>query len=214
MNNLTRWSFSSLQDFEKCKFAWSHRKIHNTPEPDNKYLVRGSAIHGVAEDYLNSKLDELPDYMGKFSTEFANLRKHNAVAEEQLCLTKEWQHVPDGWDHPDTWLRAKTDARVDNYVVDFKTGNWYDYHKDQANLYALALMSIHDFDEVNVEFWYLDSGAVATYDFDRLHFNSSIDSWTARAERMLTATEFEPTEHKYCNYCYVKNLCPIFSKKT
>jgi CRISPR/Cas system-associated exonuclease Cas4 (RecB family) len=208
--SIYKWSFSSLQDFEKCKLAYSHRRIHKTPEPENKYLVRGNAIHSVLESYLNNEIEELPDYLPKFSVEMANLRKHGAVAEEELCLDREWSHIPDGWEHPNTWLRAKTDARIDNYVVDFKTGKWYDYHKDQAHLYALALMSIHDFDEVDVEFWYMDSGTVASYQFDRLHFDAARDSWTDRAEKMMNETEFEPTQHKYCNYCYVRKLCPLF----
>lgn len=211
MNNITSWSYSSLKDFETCALAWAHKKIHGTPQPPpSKHLVRGNAIHSVLESYLKNEIEELPDYLSSFSTELANLKLHGAVAEEELCLDRKWNIVSNGWEHPDTWLRAKTDARVDNYVVDFKTGKWYDTHREQAHLYAIILMSVYGFETVDVEFWYMDSGAVSSYQFDRLHLDACIDDWTARAEKMLNETEFEPTQHKYCNYCYVRKLCPLF----
>ena len=208
------WSYSSLSDYETCAHAWMYRRIIKLPEPESVHLIKGNMIHKIAEDYLNGEIDELPPVLANFSKEFANLRNRGAKAEEALCIDEYWRLIPDGWEHPDTWLRAKTDARIDNIIIDFKTGKQYDSHVTQAQLYAdLFLATTSEYDEVHTEFWYLESGAVSDWTFTRDGLPDRIKDWKLRANAMLTDTTFLPTKHKWCKYCYVKKQCPIFQKK-
>jgi CRISPR/Cas system-associated exonuclease Cas4 (RecB family) len=190
-----------------------YKRILKLPEPESVHLVKGNMVHKIAEDYLNGVLDELPPILKNFNKEFANLRTRGAIAEEEFCVDDEWRLIPNGWEDERTWLRAKTDARIGNIIIDFKTGKQYDSHVKQAQLYAdLYLITHQDVEEVHVEFWYLESGAVSDWRFDRTDLLDRIENWNERVEKMLTDTVFAPTKHKWCKYCYVRKQCPLMSR--
>lgn len=205
------WSYSSLSDYYKCAHAWMYRRIIKKPEPRSIYLVKGEAIHKQAEDFINGEIKDLPLVLIRFNKEFHKLREHGFVAEEEIVLDSQWQHLPDGWEHDLAWLRLKTDARKDNFVIDFKTGKYYSTHDEQAKLYATALMSINpEWQDVEIEFWYLDSGMVRSYNFHRTDLDDYKQYWQDKVDKMMNDETYEPTQHEYCKYCYVKNVCPLF----
>jgi CRISPR/Cas system-associated exonuclease Cas4 (RecB family) len=187
-----------------------HRRILKTPEPRSPALLKGEVVHSKAEQYLLADKPVFPIELALFRKEMDKLREHKALAEEAIVLDSQWQHIPDGWEHEDAWLRLKTDARVDNFIVDFKTGRYYPSHEGQAKLYANALMCIEpSYNEVDVEFWYLDSGMVRSYTFAREDLERDKAEWEARVDKMLSDTEWQPKEHEYCKYCFVRHLCPL-----
>jgi len=213
MSTIKTWSYSSLKDYEVCAHAWMHRRILKTPEPKSKALINGEAIHAKAEAYLTEDNYAIPLELALFGREFKNLKACKATAEEELCLNSDWQPVPDGWSSEETWLRLKTDARIDNFIVDFKTGKYYPSHEGQAKLYANAFMCKHpEYDKVDVEFWYLDASTVKDYTFNRDDLDRDKAEWTTRVNMMLADKEWLPKEHEYCKYCFVRHLCPAKNK--
>lgn len=205
------WSYSRLTDYEMCPHAHMYRRIVKLPEPESWYLTNGKFVHSLAENYLLGKIEEVPKELIKFKSEFENLRKHKAIPEQEIVLNDSWVNIPNGWESPDAWLRMKIDARVGNYLVDFKTGKKYDSHIGQARLYANALMMIDEqIDSVDVEMWYLGLGEVTSYEFTRYTLKSDIADWERRVNIMFADTAFEPTPHQYCRNCYVKDMCTAY----
>jgi len=208
MSKLKTWSYSQLSGYEKCAHAHMYRKVIKLPEPPSYHMAKGTAAHLLAEDYLLGKHEILPPVLDKFRKEFAKLLELGAAPEEAFVLTKDWQLIPNGWNAKDAWLRLKLDARVDNYIVDFKTGKAYDEHINQGKLYANVHMMLNpDINEIDVEFWYLNSGQVTDYKFYREDLAKDIANWEQRVHTMHNDTTYNPTPHEYCKYCYVKHLC-------
>jgi CRISPR/Cas system-associated exonuclease Cas4 (RecB family) len=187
-----------------------YQKVLKHKEPQSIHLTRGNDIHKTAEDYVNKVMTKLPPVLAHFGHEFNNLVRLGAKAEEELVLDRHWKQLDD-WNHPDTWLRLKLDARIDNYLIDYKTGKPYDTHVDQARLYANAWMMLHpDVQEVDVEFWYLDSGNVKGWTFYRTDLDEHVQNWELQVKAMMEDELYEPRINQYCKYCYVKDLCNAY----
>ena len=200
------WSFTRLTAFEKCPFLYSCQFIFKLEQPPSDALERGSKIHKDAEDYVNRKRKGLTRELSQFREEFAAVRKLDAVAEESYTVTKTWQptHATD-WDH--AWLRAKVDIEILQEevltVVDIKTGRRYPEHADQAGIYGTLGFIIHpDVEQVDFEYWYVDSGEVETFEFDLGGQRTRKREWQQRANKMIRTKLFEPNPtEKNCRYC-------------
>ena len=204
------WSYSSLGAYKQCPHKWMYQRVVKMPEAPSYHLTRGNDIHKMAEEYLNGVIISLPPVLSKFAKEFEQLKANGAIAEQELCLDKDWKLVEDGWQKPETWLRLKIDATVQkhNLVIDFKTGKQYDEHINQARLYANVYLLLNtDVEEVDVEFWYLDSGEVKGWTFLKTDLDFHINDWNSQVEEMHNDETFAPKPNKWCKYCYVKHLC-------
>ena len=208
------WSYSKLSSYEQCPHAYMYERIVKLEKPTSWHLTNGNYIHTLAENYLLGKMSEIPKELIKFKTEFENLKKHDAIPEEALVLNDRWELLghDDAWLNDDAWLRLKIDATVsDDYIIDFKTGKMYDDHEKQAKLYATAKMMINpDLDTVEVEFWYLSLGETRSFIYQRINLEQYKAEFEGRVDIMFNDTTFEPRPHKYCNNCFVKNLCNAY----
>lgn len=209
------WSYSSMSTYFMCPFKWNQIKNFGIVEPESYFLAKGLEAHAHAENYLLDKIESVPTTLSKFSNEFKNLKKNNAVPEESWSIDSNWQIIQntdeqDAWTHDDVWCRMKLDARIDNYIVDFKTGKHYVSHEEQANLYATTHLANSDDKEVHVEFWYLKDGSVKFYEYNRNDLQMYKDMWEAKVSIMQNDTEFLPKKNDYCKYCHVRELCPLF----
>ena len=214
MSKQKNWSYSQLSGYEQCPHAHMYRKIVKLPEEPSWHLTNGNHVHKLAENFLLGKIEKLPKELAKFRTEFDSLIKAEAVPEEAFVFNKDWKHILDGWSDPKAWLRLKLDARIGNYLIDFKTGKEYPAHVHQGRLYANAMMMIHnDMDEVEVEFWYLSSGKVTSFTFYRDDLEKDIADWEQKVLVMHSDSTFKPRRHQYCRNCYVKHLCPDYGSK-
>ncbi|RKZ96987.1 MAG: hypothetical protein DRQ42_10055 [Gammaproteobacteria bacterium] len=205
------WSYSQLSSYEMCAHAHMYKKIVKLKEEPSWHLSNGNYVHKLAENYLLGKIKELPKELSKFRKEFASLLAADAAPEEEFVFDKDWNLMKDAWKSKDAWLRSKLDARIDNYIVDFKTGKIYPGHEHQGRLYAnLFMMANPDVDEVDIEMWYLSLGQVTSFSFSRDNLATDIAEWERRVSIMHNDSEFIPTPHQYCRNCFVKHLCDAY----
>lgn len=214
MSKVKTWSLSSLSLYEQCPLKYKLQRIDKIPEPRSQALEKGIHYHNVAEQFLLGNITGMPRELAKFATEFKSLKKYNAIPEENWVLDNQWNPVEgeDKWMSKRAWLRAKGDARVDNFIVDFKTGRKYDKHEEQARLYANILMRIDpSLTEVDVEFWYLNSGEVSQYKYYSADLRKDIEQWESRVSKLFNEQHWFPKENNYCRWCSYQDKCELFN---
>jgi hypothetical protein len=208
------WSYSAISAYEQCPLQYYLGKAEGLVAPQGRALVEGNRIHMLAEKYLLGELKEFPYDLSKFSKEFKNLKKHKAKPEEVIVLDRHWQPVKsdDPWLDPKAWIRAKIDARVNNLVVDFKTGRFYDAYEKQASLYATLLFQAYPDigDEIDVEFWFLKSADVAQYSYKKSDQMTRLDHWDSKASKLMQEDRWHPRRNEWCKYCHVQEHCDFY----
>lgn len=195
-----QWSYSSLSTYEKCPLRYYLQKVEGLEDKAGPAANRGVRIHTAIEKYLNHQTDELPPEVFKtFGSELENARENHAEAEYEFALTPEWKETI--WD--EAWVRGKVDLlmRDEGLIVDFKTGRYYSSHREQASLYALALMISDVVTDAHVEFWYIDLDDVQVWEFPRDMMLRLKGVWEHRANQLAKETEWEPRPNPTCKWC-------------
>ena len=168
LGKIRAWSYSTLKVFEECPYRSYIAKVRRIAEPSGPAASRGSKIHQQAEDYVNGKLEELPDTLdGHFTRDFEQLKK--LYKEGKVELEGEWgfdiKWNPVKWLDKATWSRIKLDAYVQQdeksaRVIDYKTGKKFGNeisHGQQCLLYAIGTFFRYpELEFVQAELWYLD----------------------------------------------------------
>lgn len=207
------WSYSKIKSFELCPLKYRLQYLDGIKEPPSKAMLRGSAIHKLAENYVNGELELLPPELLKFKDEFEQLRARQYVTEQQVALDRNWQ--PTEWVGEHTWLRGVIDANrvllspeVDDpaaIVLDYKTGRNRPENQSQLGLYAAVMFSLRpDLVRVDAELWYLDSGEVDSRCFVASDIPTIKQVWTTRVNKMLDCEEFTPTPNGLCDWCFYR----------
>jgi RecB family exonuclease len=214
------WSFSTWNIFNKCRLRYMYQYLLKLPQLYSIHLERGKKIHKLGEDFLDDVVKRVPVAFKQFAQELKAIKKLGALAEGSFAFTKTWQRCePTDFNH--AWLRVKLDAIVPPIdetltVIDFKTGKPYSDTIDQSELYVVAAFQLADavfnkaepdtFDSIDVEFWYLDSGEVVTYHYNRADFKRLKKKWFARQAEMLKTRQFPATRNLYdCKWCPFRN---------
>lgn len=216
------WSFSKLQDFEKCKFYCWLKHDQRIPEPERALPEgktehandRGTRVHTDCELYINGTNSVLgPEASKHFGPEIDLLRvlhQDGLVSlEGEWGMSRDWE--PDDW--KTAWLRLKLDAMVMHddqtaTVIDFKTGRKFGNeikHGEQLQLYQLTtFLRYPKLEKVYAELWYLDSGDVTSVSFTRqqgLKFRSNFDR---RGHKLTTCDTWPANANihscKWCQY--------------
>lgn len=210
------WSFSRLNDYQKCPALAKFKHVDKLREPDSPYGAKGTLVHEEAARYLQDKKLKLPISLQRFSEEFKQLRKQSVLCEQQWAFDKDW--IPCSWFGHPAWLRIIMDAhylktvkegrglrRTAAVVIDYKTGKIYPDHAQQRSLYALGAMLMYsDAQEVAVQHWYLDQGEMAVASFTRNQFEYLKENWLMASDKMLRDTKFQPTPGKHCKWCHFR----------
>lgn len=212
------WSFSTWNVFNKCRLRYMFQYLLKLPQPKSPHLDRGNRVHKQGEDFLDNVLKRVPASYAQFKEELKAIKRLGAIAEGSFAFTKSWQKCSPT-DFERAWLRVKLDAIVPPQdgtltVVDFKTGKPYSDTEDQSELYTVAVFQLalvlfedsEEFDSVDVEFWYLDSGEVVPYHYNIKQFPALKKKWFARQAEMLRARQFPATKNLYdCKFCPFKS---------
>jgi len=215
------WSFSSLNDFERCRFAAHLKHGIRVPEPVRELPPgktehandRGTRVHTSAEEYVNGTSFELCDEAARyFHTHLALLR--NLFEEGMVSLEGLWGY-DSGWNPADwkvAWHRCKLDAMVrwsstQATVIDYKTGKKFGNeikHGEQLRLYIInTFLRFPELEVCTGELWYLDQNEVTTMTLTRdqaLRFKAGFNN---RAVIMMTSTDFKPNANVHsCKWCF------------
>jgi len=210
------WSYSGLKVFETCPYRTYISKVKKVYEEAGPAAERGSRIHQLAEDYVQTKIGDLPDELKKFTSQFQELR--DLFVEGKVEVEGEWGFTLDwnatGWMAPDTWARVKLDAIVHETetsarVIDHKTGKKFGNeiaHGQQALTYAIGTFFRYPLlEHVQTELWYLDQAETTTQAYTRDEAMVFAPGLHQRALKMTTATDFPPNPGKdNCRWCPFK----------
>lgn len=216
------WSFSKVQDFEKCKFYTKLKHLDRIPEPERELPAgktehandRGTRVHTDCELYIDGTNPELgPEASKHYFPQIDLLRVMHADGlvslEGEWGMNRDWE--PAEW--KTAWLRLKLDAMVMHdektaTVIDFKTGRKYGNeikHGEQLALYQLVTFLRYPFlERVHAELWYLDTGDLTSVTFDRAKGLKYRSNWDRRGHKLTTCTDWpaNPSIHtcKWCQY--------------
>lgn len=229
MRTIKTWSFSRLQDFEKCKRLAKLKYIDKIPEPERPLPPgktehandRGTRIHDAAERFVRGGVLLIPE-LKAFETEFNKLR--TLFAAGKVSLEGEWgtdrNWEPCAWAGDNVWQRLKLDAMVflsdtEAVVIDYKTGRRFGNevkHAEQTQLYQVnTFLRYPQLEVIHTELWYPDQDEMASQTYTRsqgLRFRKGFDQ---RANAMTTCTEFPPSVNLFsCKWCPYKDTthCP------
>ena len=213
------WSFSSLGDFEKCKYYSFLKRVQKIPEPVRDLPPgktehandRGSRVHDHAEMYVRGKEKLIIPEMRKFETEFDSLRA--SFKAGKVSLEGEWGMASD-WTEAawaKAWLRLKLDALyfitpTEAVVIDYKTGRKFGNevkHAEQTQLYQLVtFLRYPQLEIVHTELWYLDQDELTSMTYMRHQGLRFQNKWNQRAAAMMNAVDFPPNPNVFsCKYC-------------
>lgn len=205
------WSYSKLIDFEQCPYRVKLRYVDKVPGTKAPAAERGTAIHQMAEDYVRSKLKDLPLELRHFKDDFAALKasfKHEAVhLEGEWGFDKEWMPAT----YKGAWLRMKADAvfyanPTKATVIDYKTGKSYGNelkHGEQTQLYAIATFIRNPkLEEIITELWYLDRDELSAKTYRREEALRYVQPFNKRAHALTSCKDFAPRANQFtCTRC-------------
>lgn len=204
-----RWSYSKLSVFEWCPRQFKYRYIDKLPEPEKNWAAdRGTIIHAKGEQFLKGNIKGVPKEFDLYKHELRGIKKMKAMPEVDFSFTKDLK--PCKWDDwNNVWCISRLDAVAldgeEAHIIDYKTGNVYDSHKDQSDLYSFAaLIQYPEVEYINCEFWYLDKPdeEPGIWEYERgKHFNSLKNMFKKRSGKIFTEKSFKCKPSYKCSWC-------------
>ena len=214
---VSTWSYSRFQCYDQCPFKFKLRYIDKRPEPESSQMARGTAIHLLAQEFVEGKTKKIPTELRIFKSQFSMLREAKAQCEGEWGFNVQWE--PTAWMAKDVWLRVKCDAIYQKapghyVVVDHKTGRIYEGHKDQLQLYALAtFLKFPDAQLVTSQDWYLDQDAMTEANYERNDMTFIREHWETCTRPMFKDTIYPAKPGWACRFCHFRKsnsgICPF-----
>lgn len=205
MSKPTRWSYSSLSTYKQCPAKWKFSYIDNIPWPPSAAMARGSRMHLMAEEFVKGVVDRVHPEIQKIGPQLLMLKSQGAKAEEVWRLKKDWTPAEDDGE---TWIKAIIDVHyVDPegilFVKDYKSGQMYDDHREQLELYGLIGLCIHtEAPRVETEAVYMDTGYHGMQtSIIRPMVEKMIAPWDEAANRMMNDEVHAPNPGSACRRC-------------
>jgi RecB family exonuclease len=208
-------SFSGLKEFEDCKYSSYLSRVKRFKRPSGAAANRGTAIHDLAENYVDGTLKDLPKELEDFSADFTYLRDRYRNEENTVHLEEDWGYkvdwTPTDWSNPELWLLMKLDSFVcedatSARVIDYKSGKKFGNeikHSDQGMLYGIGAFERYpDLQYLNIEFWYLDHNDRMVKSMTRKRSEILKPRYYSRLIAMTTCTDFPPNPSTHgCRWC-------------
>ena len=208
---INRWSYSRISKYQNCAASVRFRYIDKLPDEAGPEAKLGKIIHADAEDYLLGDREDLPVTMLQFEGLMEDLLEADAEPEASWYFDADWNPIeydakknPEGPE--DWWLITIVDALVlgefTARVIDFKTGKERAEHQDQLELYAVSAFARYPhLEEVEWEIWYTATGAWVGDTIVREDFELLKRKWTAKANHLMSDTEYRPRPNVLCGWC-------------
>ncbi len=203
-------SFSRAMLYKKCpaSYEWQY-VLGNKPEFNpTGAAARGLRVHdSIEQAFLQEDVTlldgEIPDKVLPHILEHHGRPDCEARPEMPWALTKEWE--PTEFEAEDAYLRGLMDNVFiySNKVIihEYKTGQEYDEHADQKQLYALvALVLWPEIEEVEVVGIYIDKKKVVPTKYSRGHLMTMKYTWKRLVDKMnIPIYPARPGMH--CRWC-------------
>ena len=207
---IRKWSYSRYSMYAKCPAQYHWHYILKMPRDSSRALERGLDIHAKAENFVNGKITGMPKELEKFATEFKALKREfkrgHGYCEPDISTNMDGS--PAKMKTTDYFIGFADffhAPKAGLTVIDYKTGKQYPEHQDQGHAYSTYLLQQNpEQKEIDVEFWYLDSGAVTEFHFAQKDLPRMLKLWERRINKMYADKKFNPTPHKFCNWCAKK----------
>jgi len=202
-----KWSYSRYSQYKDCPamYQWNYLMGKKRPPP-SPAMARGLDIHKKAENFVNGKITGFPDVLKQFKPEFLQLRKEfkkkKGFCEPDISMNLDG--TPATMETTDYFVGFADYAHYGDEltVIDYKTGRQYPGHQDQGHAYSTALLKMNpQYENINVEFWYLDSGAVKEFYHTQKDLTRMEGIWQRRIDKMYADKKFEKTPYQWCKSC-------------
>jgi len=224
-----RASFSKLSYYKNCPYAYKLKYLDKTqtlPRPAScigktgeAANDRGSRVHEAADDYINSRRDDLVPELIKYRDQFKTIREIATNQPDLVHTEQKWTFNPD-WKVTDAAIDKDyellaiidififdDDTKAKARVIDIKTGKKFNNevkHATQTQLYQLtAFKRYPTLESVTTELWYVDQKhGPTTNTFSRAQGERFTSSWQRRIDEMKNDTEFKARPHeRSCAFC-------------
>jgi hypothetical protein len=211
MTKPSRWSYTAWSTAKGCLRRYYEIYFNGNRQPDGPASMRGIRIHHLAEYYLKGKITGgVPKQLAKLSQEFQVLKQHDPVVEKYWGVNSKWMYHHG----KDSWCVMKMDAAVtptykDPHltIIDFKTGQEYEGHSDQGELYLSIGFAIFPFLETaDTEFWYTDLGYPIRREYKRKQIVELTEVWHERGRQLMSLKKFPASpSHEACRWCHIRS---------
>lgn len=190
-------SYSGLTTYEECPHRWADSYIHgNWDKGGSAQANRGLDFHTLLENYFKGAM--YPSGQKKLAVWrpfMEDLKSKGLVAEGEVAVNELWQPV--GYKDPAANARGKIDGETPEQLYDWKSGKFYEKHKDQA-LFYVAMRKVR-----KASFVYLDIPRyVQPWTFTEGQVQDAQGDISERV-RILRADEEWPARpsEKNCRWC-------------
>jgi hypothetical protein len=197
--------FSKLDAYRTCPQKFKFAFIDKLPQPGSPAMDRGAAVHDDAEAYLRGWITALSAPLSDWQEEFDDLRAKNCLPEQAWGFDKNWNKLPN-WLHPDTWLRAKSDAHYIQgdtlIIIDFKTGKYRVPSIEQIELYAICGSAVYpEVSQITAEFWFVDADNTYAKQYTAAHLKELRKKYETYFAPIYTDEQWRPAPSRECKWC-------------
>lgn len=220
------WSFSALNDYERCAKKYYHERIAKDVRQETTSAGDwGGDAHKALEERIVKKRP-LPMGMGHYDR-WARMvldAPGQTFGEQKTAINRHYQPT-DYWAN-DVWLRAQADALKVNgsgaAVWDWKFGRYTDSWQDQGLINAMMVFcQLPQVQVVGVQFvWFKESGSNPPVSERAYTRQSILDPWQAlvrrvgRLELAVQRVDFPPTENFLCRRFCPVTTCPYNGRRS
>lgn len=204
MGKPSRWSYSSVSTYKQCPQKWKFSYIDGIEWPSSPAMTRGTRMHQMAEDFVTGKIERVPHEINKIGQLLLVLQSQKAQAEAVWMLDYDWKPTQDSGK---AWVKAIVDVHyvLNNvlFVKDYKSGQMYDDHRNQLELYGLIGLCFYpEVKRVESSAVYMDTG------YEGMEGSlipamkpKLIERWQKDAETMMSDEVYEPIPGTACRWC-------------
>lgn len=237
MSDVTYLSSSAVKKFANCPKSYEYKYVdrYDVPdESDNKFILRGNAVHGVLEELLQSdsdlsNRDNVHDYLVEnCSDEYPSSMSSDVDDSLEMAAKYVANYVDDVRDVEERWemnhdgidLVGYADLIDGDTIVDWKTGKSEGKEMDeriQASFYIKLFENEYGHLPEKVEFVYLTEGELSTHnritDDGEVMWNNHQNKYWEEVESIISQIQMAHNRDEWeaqpgnCYFCSFKYAC-------
>ena len=161
-------------------------------------------MHTMAEDFVKGTIPFVPTEIVKIAVQLETYKSVGAHAEAVWLLDYKWTPTES---NDEAWVKSIIDLHYPVkdvvYVKDYKSGQMYDDHREQLELYGImALMKYPEAKRVETSALYMDTGYEGMEgSIIRAMIPKLVDKWHTSAVTMMEDNDYDPKPGTACRWC-------------